>query len=98
VASKLKNKSQRGTVIHNLKENLKLMLKNKYNESEIIDMQTTMTEAKFLAWVYSKSQGMELATILNSMTNANVRNQLCEDFYLYANSQSSISAPYYKLE
>ena len=98
VASKLKNKSQRGTVIHNLKENLKLMLKNKYNESEIIDMQTTMTEAKFLAWAYSKSQGMELATILNSMTNANVRNQLCEDFYLYANSQSSISAPYYKLE
>tara|TARA_B100000085_G_C18511783_1_gene499942 strand:+ start:55 stop:1386 length:1332 start_codon:yes stop_codon:yes gene_type:complete len=97
VASKLKNKSQRGTVISNLKENLKLVLKNKYNESELTKMQIDMTEAKFLAWAYSKSQGMELATILNSM-NANIRNQLCEDFYLYANSQSSISSPYYKLE
>ena len=97
VGSKLKNKSQRGTVINNLKENLKLVLKNKYNESEITKMQIDMTEAKFLAWAYSKSQGMELATILNSM-NDNVRNQVCEDFYLYANSQSSISSPYYKLE
>ena len=25
-------------------------------------------------------------------------NQVCEDFYLYANSRSSLSAPYYKLE
>jgi hypothetical protein len=97
VASKLKNKSQRGTVISNLKENLKLVLKNKYDESEITKMQIDMTEAKFLAWAYSKSQGMELATILNSM-NDNIRNQVCEDFYLYANSQSSISSPYYKLE
>jgi hypothetical protein len=97
VASKLKNKSQRGTVISNLKENLKLVLKNKYNESEITKMQIDMTEAKFLAWAYSKSQGMELAAILNSM-NSNIRNQVCEDFYLYANSQSSISSPYYKLE
>ena len=97
VASKLKNKTQRGTVINNLKENLKLVLKNKYDESELTKMQIDMTEAKFLAWAYSKSQGMELATILNSM-NANIRNQLCEDFYLYANSQSSISSPYYKLE
>lgn len=97
VASKLKNKSQRGTVISNLKENLKLVLKNKYNESEITKMQIDMTEAKFLAWAYSKSQGMELAAILNSM-NGNIRNQVCEDFYLYANSQSSISSPYYKLE
>ena len=97
VGSKLKNKSQRGTVISNLKENLKLVLKNKYNESEITKMQIDMTEAKFLAWAYSKSQGMELAAILNSM-NSNIRNQVCEDFYLYANSQSSISSPYYKLE
>ena len=97
VASKLKNKSQRGTVISNLKENLKLVLKNKYNESEITKMQIDMTEVKFLAWAYSKSQGMELAAILNSM-NGNIRNQVCEDFYLYANSQSSISSPYYKLE
>jgi len=97
VGSKLKNKSQRGTVINNLKENLKLVLKNKYNESELTKMQIDMTEAKFLAWAYSKSQGMELATILNSM-NGDIRNQVCEDFYLYANSQSSISSPYYKLE
>lgn len=97
VGSKLKNKSQKGTVINNLKENLKLVLKNKYNESEFVKMQIDMTEVKFLAWAYSKSQGMELATILNSM-NDNIRNQVCEDFYLYANSQSSISSPYYKLE
>ena len=97
VASKLKNKTQRGTVIKNLKDNLKSVLKNNYDESKLTKMQIDMTESKFLAWVYSKSQGMELAAILNSM-DSNIRNQLCEDFYLYANSQSSISSPYYKLE
>ena len=57
-----------------------------------------MKENQFLAWVYSKSQGVQLAQIVEGINNKIKRDQLCEDFYLYANSQSSISAPYYKLE
>ena len=57
-----------------------------------------MKENEFLAWVYSKSQGVQLAKIINSMKSKVKRDQLCEDFYLYANSRSTISAPYYKLE
>jgi hypothetical protein len=61
-------------------------------------MATTMKENEFLAWVYSKVQGVELAQILESITDTKKKNQLCEDFYLYANSRSAIASPYYKLE
>ena len=75
---------------------------NKFKETnQILNMQNDMKENKFLSGVYlgSKVQGVELAEIINSIKDKTVENQLCEDFYLYANSQSSrISAPYYKLE
>ena len=98
VATKLKNKSQRGAVITKLNEGLKSLLGNKFKETDLLNMQNDMKENKFLSWVYSKVQGVELAEIINSIKDKTVKDQLCEDFYLYANSQSSISAPYYKLE
>ena len=98
VANKLKNKSQRGTVIEDLKKGLKDLLGNKFKEMDLIKMQDDMKEDQFLSWVYSKSQGAELAKIITSISNTTKQNQLCEDLYLYANSRSSISAPYYKLE
>jgi len=98
VATKLKNQSQRGAVIENLKKGLKDLLGTQFSEQKFLAMQIDMKEDKFLAWVYSKSQGVQLAQIVNSVKTKLKRNQLCEDFYLYANSRSAIAAPYYKLE
>ena len=98
VANKLKNKSQRGTVIEDLKKGLKDLLGNKFKEMDLVKMQDDMKEDQFLSWVYSKSQGVQLAQIVESIKNKTKRDQLCEDFYLYANSRSAIASAYYKLE
>ena len=98
VAKKLKSESERGPIIENLKKGLKDLLGTQFSEQKFLKIQTSMKQDKFLAWVYSKSQGVQLAKIVNSITNATERDQLCEDFYLYANSRSAIDAPYYKLE
>ena len=98
VAKKLKSESERGPIIENLKKGLKDLLGTQFSEQKFLKIQTSMKQDKFLAWVYSKSQGVQLAKIVNSITNATERDQLCEDFYLYANSRSAIAAPYYKLE
>ena len=98
VAKKITNKNQKLTVITELKKNLKNVLGNEYSDRELTNMQATMTEKEFNSWLYSKSQGAQLAKIINSISNKTKQNQLCEDLYLYANSRSSISAPYYKLE
>jgi len=98
VATKLKSESQRGAVIANLIAGLKSLLGTQFSENKFLAMQTSMKEQEFLAWVYSKSQGVQLAQIVNSVKNKIKRDQLCEDFYLYANSRSAIAAPYYKLE
>ena len=81
-----------------MKKGLKDLLGTKFKEEDFLKMQNKMKENEFLAWVYSKIQGVELAQIINSIKDKTTKDQLCEDFYLYANSQSSISAPYYKLE
>jgi len=98
VARKLKSKTERGAVIENLIAGLKSLLGTQFSEQKLLKMQTSMNEDKFLAWAYSKSQGVQLAKIINSITDTTKRDQLCEDFYLYANSRSAIAAPYYKLE
>ena len=48
-------------------------------------------------FLYSKWQAVQLFNLIDSIKGEK-KNQLCEDFLLYASSQSSISAPYYKLE
>lgn len=98
VANKIKNKNQKGEVIKKLKKNLKDILGNEYSDAELANMQLSMSEKEFNSWLYSKSQGAELAKIVKSISDTTKQNQLCEDLYLYANSRSSISAPYYKLE
>ena len=49
-------------------------------------------------FLYSKLQATQLLDILESIRNKNVRDQLVEDLYLYASSQSRFSSAYYKLE
>ena len=49
-------------------------------------------------WLYSKLQVTQLIDIIESMRDEEKRNQLVEDLYLYASSQSKFSAPYYKME
>ena len=49
-------------------------------------------------FLYSKLQVTQLLNTLESMTNRDKRNQLVEDLYLYASSQSRFSSAYYKLE
>lgn len=98
VANKIKNKNQKVEVISKLKTNLKDVLGSEYNDVEFLNMQSNMSEKEFNSWLYSKSQGAELSKIIKSIQNKTKQDQLCEDFYLYANSKSSISAPYYKLE
>ena len=49
-------------------------------------------------WLYSKLQVTQLIDIIEGMRDEEKRNQLVEDLYLYASSQSKFSAPYYKME
>jgi len=50
------------------------------------------------SWLYSKLQVTQLIGIMESIRNRNLRDQLVEDLYLYASSQSRFSSAYYKLE
>ena len=49
-------------------------------------------------FLYSKLQATQLINIIDSIRNQKVRDQLVEDIYLYASSQSRFSSAYYKLE
>ena len=48
-------------------------------------------------WLYSKWQVVKLFDVLKKITTPKKRDQLVEDMLLYAQSQSSLSAPYYKM-
>ena len=58
----------------------------------------TLREKVNQSWLYSKLQVTQLIGIIESIKNRNLRNQLVEDLYLYASSQSRFSSAYYKLE
>ena len=64
--------------------------------SEIVKLQSNekIVTPKFL---YSKLQATQLLTILESL-KSKTRDQIVEDLYLYASSQSKYSSAYYKLE
>ena len=49
-------------------------------------------------FLYSKLQVTQLLDTIQSIRNKDVRDQLVEDIYLYASSQSRFSSAYYKLE
>ena len=50
------------------------------------------------SWLYSKLQATQLIDRIEGISNNSKRNQLIEDLYLYASSQSKYSAAYYKME
>ncbi len=52
----------------------------------------------FDSWLYSKVHCIAIIDAINGIKNSEKQKQVCEDFYLYANSRSSLSAPYWKLE
>ena len=68
----------------------------KMTNSEIVKLQSNekIVTPKFL---YSKLQATQLLTILESL-KSKTRDQIVEDLYLYASSQSKYSSAYYKLE
>ena len=68
----------------------------KMNATEIakLAVDNKIVTPKFL---YSKLQVTELITILESL-DSKTRDQVVEDLYLYASSQSKYSSAYYKLE
>ena len=58
---------------------------------------TMMIKSKSNKWRYSKLQVVQLLSIINGL-NPEKRNQVMEDLFLYASSQSQYSAPYMKME
>ncbi len=50
------------------------------------------------SWLYSKLQATQLIDRIEGILNKDRKDQLIEDLYLYASSQSKYSAAYYKLE
>ena len=71
----------------------------KYAKSTPAEIEKLFNDPKKVTdpFLYSKWQAVQLFNLIDSIKGEK-RNQLCEDFLLYASSQSSISAPYYKLE
>ena len=67
------------------------------NQKQIEELKENenIVTSKFL---YSKLQVTQLINIIESIRNKKVRDQLVEDMYLYASSQSRFSSAYYKLE
>ena len=65
------------------------------NDKEIEDLRVNpkVTES----WMYSKLQVTQLLDILLGL-KSKIRDQIVEDLYLYASSQSKYSSAYYKLE
>ena len=68
----------------------------KMSNSEILKLELNekIVTPKFL---YSKLQATQLISILEGL-KSKVRDQIVEDLYLYASSQSKYSSAYYKLE
>ena len=69
---------------------------NKYSKSGKEKVMDTVMKAPD-SWLYSKLQVTQLLDRIESI-KGDKRNQVIEDFYLYASSQSKYSAAYYKLE
>jgi len=67
------------------------------SDKQIVELKENekINTPKFL---YSKLQVTQLIDILESIRDRKVRDQLVEDIYLYASSQSRFSSAYYKLE
>ena len=56
-----------------------------------------MIKSKSNKWRYSKLQVVQLLSIIDGLAPKK-RDQVMEDLFLYASSQSQYSAPYMKME
>lgn len=74
-----------------------LMVKNGLLNSAEIDNTVEFINKQSAKYRYSKYLVMELFSKINS-ASPTTKNNIVQDFYLYASSQASYSAPYYKLE
>jgi hypothetical protein len=96
-ANQIKNATKKLKIIEDVKDGLQKYAKG-YTESKFNDLQAKkQKQGTFDAWLYSKIHCIALREKIESIPKSKV-NQVCEDFYLYANSRSSLSSPYYKLE
>ena len=81
-------------VFNDISIGLKKYAKMSTSEIAKLAVDEKIVTQKFL---YSKLQATQLITILESL-KPNLRDQIVEDLYLYASSQSKYSSSYYKLE
>ena len=81
-------------VFNDISIGLKKYAKMSTSEIAKLAVDKKIVTQKFL---YSKLQATQLITILESL-KPNLRDQIVEDLYLYASSQSKYSSSYYKLE
>jgi len=96
-AARVKNEKTRGSVIDEIKKGLRTYTKPKMSDTDIakLFLNTKIVTEGFL---YSKLQATQLLDIVTNIKNTEARNQLVEDLYLYASSQSKYSSAYYKLQ
>jgi len=69
----------------------------KYSKSGKEKVMDTVMKATD-AWLYSKLQATQLIDRIEGISGKEKKDQVIEDLYLYASSQSKYSAAYYKLE
>lgn len=74
-----------------------LMASNGIIKQNQIEETADIIQKKSNKYRYSKYLVMKLFQVINSIPS-DIKDQVVQDFYLYASSQASYSAPYYKLE
>ena len=89
-------KSEPGKVWDEISYGLKTYAKMTPKEIKTLQLDTdTVTDS----WLYSKLQVTQLLNIFEDRNMGDtMRDEIAEDLYLYASSQSKYSAAYYKLE
>jgi hypothetical protein len=73
------------------------MASNGIISAQQIENTANLIQKKSNKYRYSKYLVMKLFQIINSISGE-IRDNVVQDFYLYASSQATYSAPYYKLE
>jgi len=74
-----------------------LMASNGIISAQQIENTANLIQKKSNKYRYSKYLVMKLFQVINSISGE-IRDNVVQDFYLYASSQATYSAPYYKLE
>ena len=98
IAADIKNATKKTKLLNDVVAELKKRSPN-FDDAKFAQFQINSTKGgEFDSWLYSKAHGIKLIKTIEGISNAEKKKQVCEDFYLYANSKSKLSAPYWKLE